>query len=87
MLLHQENGNAIVLSNTTGNQIIVGGASDLVGLTAGTYEGMYTLENVDGSSYKVELGNLANGYVQEADATVTHLNLFGLNQTSWWRQS
>ena len=76
------NGNAIVLSNTTGNQIIVGGASDLVGLTAGTYEGMYTLENVDGSATKVELGNLASGYVQETDATVTHLNLFGLNQTS-----
>jgi flagellin len=73
-------GNAIVLSNTTGNQIQVG-VND-VGITAGTYEGMYTLENVDGSATKVELGNLANGYVQEADATVTHLNLFGLNQTS-----
>ena len=74
-------GNSIVLSNTSGNQIILAGASDHVGLTNGTYEGMYTLENVDGSATKIELGNLANGYLQETDATAAHINLFGLNQT------
>ena len=73
-------GNALVLSNTTGNQIQVG-IND-IGITAGTYEGMFTLENVDGSATKIELGNLANGYVQETTASVSNLNLFGLNQTS-----
>jgi len=34
-----KDGNSLVLSNTTGNQIIVG-VND-VGVTAGTYEGMY----------------------------------------------
>ncbi|MDC0549538.1 flagellin [Alphaproteobacteria bacterium] len=74
--------NQLILSNTTGNQIIVGGESHQVGLTAATYEGMYTLENIDGSAVKVELGNLANGYVQETDATAVHMNLFGLNEVS-----
>ena len=48
---------------------------------------MYSLVNVDGSATKIELGNLANGYVQEADATVAHLNLFGLNETRWCRSN
>ena len=75
-----KDGNSLVLSNTTGNQIQVG-VND-IGITAGTYEGMFTLENVDGSATKIELGNLANGYVQETTASVSNLNLFGLNQTS-----
>jgi flagellin len=77
-----KNGNALVLSNTTGNQIVVGSDSHLVGIVSGTYEGMYKLENVDGSATKIELGNLANGYVQETDATAAHMDLFGLNETS-----
>ena len=36
---------------------------------------MYTLENVDGSAVKIELGNLANGYVQETTATAYKLYL------------
>jgi flagellin len=40
------------------------------------------LENIDGSAVKIELGNLANGYVQETDATATHMGLFGLNEVS-----
>jgi flagellin len=74
--------NQLVLSNTTGNQIQVSGESHQVGITADTYEGMYTLENIDGSDVKIELGNLANGYVQETDATAVHMNLFGLNEVS-----
>ena len=81
--VHSNTGanNQLIISNNTGNQIAIGGNSHLVGLTAATYEGMYSLVNVDGSATKIELGNLANGYVQEVDATVAHLNLFGLNET------
>ena len=72
----------MILSNTTGNQIIVAGnAPGGVGLTADTYEGFYTLENVDGSDVTVELGNLANGYVQAATATTANLQMLGLNET------
>ena len=73
--------NQLIISNDTGNQIVIASNSHLVGLTAATYEGMYSLVNVDGSATKIELGNLANGYSQETDATVTHLNVFGLNET------
>jgi flagellin len=77
----QGTNNQLIISNDTGNQIIIASNAHLVGLTNDTYEGMYSLVNVDGSATKIELGNLANGYVQEVDATVTHLNFFGLNQT------
>ena len=73
--------NSLILENTTGNSIIVGSNSFLVGIDATTYEGMYRLENVDGSHVKIELGNLANGYTQAATATPTNLNLLGLNET------
>ena len=53
--------------------MLAGNAPAGVGLTADTYEGFYTLENVDGSAVKVELGNLANGYVQAATATPTSM--------------
>ena len=76
------NNNSLILSNTTGNQIIIGGnAPGAVGLIADTYEGFYTLENIDGSAVKIELGNLANGYVQAATATPTSLGQYGLNET------
>ena len=74
--------NQLILSNTTGTSIAISGESHQVGLATGTYEGMYTLKNVDGSAVKIELGNLANGYVQETDATAAHMNLFGLNEVS-----
>lgn len=74
--------NQLILSNTTGTSIQISGEAHQVGLATGTYEGMYTLKNVDGSAVKIELGNLANGYVQETDATAAHMNLFGLNEVS-----
>ena len=77
----QGTNNSLILENTTGNSIIVGSNSFLVGIDATTYEGMYRLENVDGSHVKIELGNLANGYTQAATATPTNLDLFGLNET------
>jgi flagellin len=73
--------NSLVIENTTGAQIIIGAGGNEVGFTEATYEGMYTLENVDGSEVKVELGNLANGYVQAATATNTNMNFLGLNET------
>ena len=76
------NNNSLTISNTDGDQIIIAGNAPAgVGLTAATYEGFYSLENVDGSDVKIELGNLANGYVQETTATPTYLALFGLNET------
>mgnify|MGYP001257530712 CR=1 FL=1 len=74
--------NSLILENTNGNNIIIGSGGNEVGFTEATYEGMYTLENVDGSAVKIELGNLANGYVQESTATAANVNLFGLNQTN-----
>jgi len=73
--------NSLILENTTGAQIIIGAGGNEVGFTEATYEGMYTLENVDGSEVKVELGNLANGYVQAATATNINMNFLGLNET------
>ena len=77
------NNNSLILSNSDGGQIIVAGnAPGGVGLVADTYEGFYSLANVDGSDVKIELGNLANGYVQAATATPTSLNSYGLNETN-----
>ena len=77
------NNNSLILSNNDGGQIIVAGnAPGSVGLIADTYEGFYSLSNVDGSDVKIELGNLANGYVQAATATPTSLGRYGLNETN-----
>ena len=77
------NNNSLILSNNDGGQIIVAGnAPGSVGLIADTYEGFYSLSNVDGSDVKIELGNLANGYVQAATATPTSLGNYGLNETN-----
>ena len=73
--------NSLILENTNGNNIIIGAGGNEVGFTEATYEGMYTLENVDGSAVKIELGNLANGYVQAATATNTNMDFLGLNET------
>jgi flagellin len=74
--------NSLVLFNDSGASIAIAGTSPTgVGLVADTYEGFYSLENVDGSDVTVELGNLANGYVQEATALPANLNAYGLNET------
>jgi len=75
------NNNSLILSNEDGGQIAVAGTSTGVGLLTDDYEGFYKLENVDGSAVTVELGNLANGYVQEATALPANLNAYGLNET------
>ena len=75
------NNNSLILSNEDGGQIAVAGTSTGVGLLTDDYEGFYKLENVDGSAVTVELGNLANGYIQEATALPANLNAYGLNET------
>ena len=74
--------NQLILTNTTGTSIQLSGESQLVGILTGTYEGMYTVENVDGSATTIELGTIANGYAaNDTDATAASLNMLGLNQT------
>jgi flagellin len=73
--------NSLILENTNGNNIIIGNGGNEVGFTEATYEGMFSLENVDGSAVKIEFGNLASGYVQETTATAADITLFGLNKT------
>ena len=48
---------------------------ELVLTAADDYEGMYTVgKRIDGSAVKMSnLGNLANGYVQETDATASSI--------------
>ena len=76
------NNNSLILFNDTGIAIDVAGTSTGVGLATDDYEGFYKLENVDGSDVTVELGNLANGYVQAATATPANLQMYGLNETT-----
>ena len=73
--------NSLILFNDSGVAIDVAGTSTGVGLATDDYEGFYKLENVDGSDVVVELGNLANGYVQAATATAANLAMYGLNET------
>ena len=73
--------NSLILFNDSGIAIDVAGTSTGVGIATDDYEGFYTLENVDGSDVTVELGNLANGYVQAATALPANLNAYGLNET------
>lgn len=73
--------NSLILFNDTGIAIDVAGTSSGVGIATDDYEGFYKLENVDGSDVKIELGNLANGYVQAATATPANLQMYGLNET------
>jgi len=75
--------NQLILTNTTGTSIGLSGESQLVGILTGVYQGMYTIENVDGSATTVELGTIANGFAaNDTDATAATLNMLGLNQTT-----
>jgi len=70
--------NSLILENSTGDMIQVAGGGLEVGFTEAIYQGMYTLENVDGSATIIELGNRANGYSTGIVATATAANLGGL---------
>ena len=70
----------ITLSNTTGNDIVIGGnAPTDAGFTAGTYLGYIKLENVDGTFVKIEAMTKANGYASNS-GNIDDLARFGFNE-------
>ncbi len=72
--------NTITLSNTTGNDIVIGGnAPTDAGFTAGTYLGYIKLENVDGTFVKIEAMTKANGYASNS-GNIDDLSRFGFNE-------
>ena len=72
--------NTITLSNTTGNDIIIGGnAPTDAGFTAGTYLGYIKLENIDGTFVKIEAMTKANGYASNS-GNMDDLARFGFNE-------
>ena len=70
--LHNDDGSDIAIEDTQG-------AAD-VGFTAGTYTGMISIANVDGSALTIEVANDENGYVggSGVDADLERL---GFNET------
>ena len=72
--------NTMTLSNTTGNDIVIGGnAPTDAGFTAGTYLGYIKLENVDGTFVKIEAMTKANGYATNS-GNIDDLARFGFNE-------
>ena len=72
--------NTITLSNTTGNDIVIGGnAPTDAGFTAGTYLGYIKLENVDGTFVKIEARTKANDYASNS-GNIDDLARFGFNE-------
>ncbi len=72
--------NTITLSNTTGNDIVIGGnAPTDAGFTAGTYLGFIKLENVDGTFVKIEAMTKDNGYASNS-GNIDDLARFGFNE-------
>jgi flagellin len=79
-------GNTITLSNTDGSEIVIaevssntGGADS--GFTVGTYTGMVSLSNLDGSVVEIEAGSVQNGYTGGA-GTIADVHAFGFNVVS-----
>ena len=72
--------NTITLSNTTGNDIVIGGNAPAdAGFTANTYLGYIKLENVDGTFVKIEAMTKANGYASNS-GNIDDLARFGFNE-------
>ena len=72
--------NTITLSNTTGNDIVIGGNAPAdAGFTANTYLGYIKLENVDGTFVKIEAMTKANGYDSNS-GNIDDLARFGFNE-------
>jgi len=70
----------ITLSNTTGNDIVIGGnAPTDAGFTAATYLGYLKLENVDKSFVKIEAMTKANGYSANT-GNLDDVNRLGFNE-------
>ncbi|GAB3215304.1 flagellin N-terminal helical domain-containing protein [Pseudaeromonas pectinilytica] len=67
---------SLVLSNTTGSDIVIGGtAAGKAGLTSDTYRGYLSLSSADGSEIKMGLGSAAT-------ASATKLQSLGFNESS-----
>ena len=74
--------NTISLSNTTGEAIVIAGASSSdVGFTAGTFSGMVSLTNINGSAVKIEAGSEKNGYTN-GQGTIADVAALGFNELS-----
>ena len=72
--------NSIVLSNTTGNDIVIAGNTPGdAGFTAGTYLGYLKLANNDSSFVKIEANTKANGYTSN-QGNIDDLARFGFNE-------
>ncbi len=72
--------NTITLSNTSGNDIVIGGnAPTDAGFTAGTYLGYIKLANIDGTFVKIEAMTKANGYASNS-GNIDDLARFGFNE-------
>tara|TARA_B100000242_G_scaffold273112_1_gene226518 strand:- start:357 stop:1832 length:1476 start_codon:yes stop_codon:yes gene_type:complete len=72
--------NTITLSNTTGNDIVIGGnAPTDAGFTSGTYLGYIKLDNVDGTFVKIEAMTKDNGYASNS-GNIDDLARFGFNE-------
>lgn len=72
--------NSITLSNTTGNDIVIGGnAPTDAGFISGTYLGYLKLVNNDGTFVKIEANTLANGYTSN-QGNIDDLARFGFNE-------
>ncbi len=72
--------NTITLSNTTGNDIVIGGnAPTDAGFSADTFLGFIKLENVDGTFVKIEAMTKANGY-ESNSGNIDDLARFGFNE-------
>ena len=71
---------SITLSNTTGNDIVIGGnAPTDAGFTAGTYLGYLKIANVDKSFVKIEPMTKNNGYASNT-GNISDLSNFGFNE-------
>ena len=72
--------NSITLSNTTGNDIVIGGnAPTDAGFISGTYLGYLKLVNNDGTFVKIEANTFANGYTSN-QGNIDDLARFGFNE-------
>ena len=70
----------ITLSNTTGNDIVIGGnAPGDAGFTSGTYLGYLKLVNNDDTFVKIEANTKANGYSSN-QGNIDDLQRFGFNE-------
>jgi flagellin len=74
--------NTITISNTTGDDILINGGSDVgFGGSSVTYTGFLEISNLDGSAVRIEAGSVNNGYTGGA-GTLADLQGLGFNEFS-----